>query len=332
MSWRLRCLWGLLAVWVLACSLPSVATPGAVEPPAEPTARVAPPVSPTPTRVPPASPGSGAGEVLPDVVYCSPDGVDVTLDLYFPPEEVPRPWPVALYIHGGAWIHGDKRRGAGYVEVEPLRQAGFAVAAVNYRLAPAFTFPAMIEDVKCAVRFLRAHAAEYGLDPQRVGVWGGSAGGHLAALLGTSDATAGWDVGPYLEQSSRVQAVVDMFGPTDLPTLFAATESPEKWLTIFGATSLQDPVLVAASPVYQVTSDDPPFLILHGDQDQVVPPEQSQILFEALQEAGVPAELVWVHHAGHGFVPQGGPLDPPRQEITRRVVAFFRSTLLGAAP
>ncbi len=271
-----------------------------------------------------------AGRVLRNVVYCTLGGESLTMDLYFPKQVDNARWPVTMYIHGGAWSAGDKRSGAGYVEVPALQAAGFVVAAVNYRLAPQYHFPAMIEDVKCAVRFLRAHAAEYGLDPERIGVWGGSAGGHLAALLGTSDASAGWDVGPYLEQSSRVQAVVDMFGPADLPMLFAHTQGQRRFLGVFDASSPDDPVLVSASPVHYVTPDDPPFLLLHGDRDEVVPLEQSERFFAALQQTGVPAQLVVVHNAGHGFQPRGGAISPSREEITRRVVSFFQQVLLPA--
>jgi len=182
------------------------------------------------------------------------------------------------------------------VEVPALREAGFVVAAVNDRLAPQAHFPAMIEDVKCAaVRFLRAHAAGYHLDAAHIGVWGGSAGGYLAALLGTSDVSAGWDVGPYLEQPSWVQAVVVMFGPADLPALFAHSTRPQgqrRLLLVFDAASPEGPVWVVASPVTYITPGDPPFLILQGDQDKVVPPEQARRLYERLQQAGVAAQLV----------------------------------------
>lgn len=276
-----------------------------------------------------------AGRVLRNVVYCTLGGEALTMDLYFPERADAAPWPVTMYIHGGAWSMGDKRGGAGYVEVPALREAGFVVAAVNYRLAPQAHFPAMIEDVKCAVRFLRAHAAGYHLDAAHIGVWGGSAGGHLAALLGTSDASAGWDVGPYLEQSSRVQAVVVMFGPADLPALFAHSTRPQgqrRLLSVFNAASPEDPVLVAASPVTYITPDDPPFLILQGDKDEVVPPEQARRLYERLQQAGVAAQLVMVHNAGHGFKPEGGAISPSREEITRRVVAFFQQVLMPGDP
>ena len=193
--------------------------------------------------------------------------------------------------------------------------------AINYRLAPEHPIPAMIEDVKCAVRYLRSHADQYNLDPQRIGVWGGSAGGHLVALLGTTDASAGFDVGEYLDQSSRVQAVVDMFGPTDLMVQFeGGYEKAERVFNGFDAA--------LASPVTYVSADDPPFLILHGEADALVPLEQSQILLARLQSTGVSAELIAVSNAGHGFKPESGKtISPSRKEIAQMVVEFFKQNL-----
>jgi acetyl esterase/lipase len=203
-----------------------------------------------------------------------------------------------------------------------LLDAGFTVVAVNYRLAPAFTFPAMIEDVKCAIRSLRAHATTYGIDPDRIGAWGGSAGGHLVSLLGTADASAGFDVGEYLDYSSAVQAVVDMFGPADLSTLFPAGFDNLR------ASVFDDFDLALASPITYVSPDDPPFLILHGEEDRIVPISQSEALTARLKATGVPVQFVRVQHAGHGFIPDGtAPVRPSRSEITRLVVEFFREHL-----
>ncbi|GIW04087.1 MAG: hypothetical protein KatS3mg059_0707 [Thermomicrobiales bacterium] len=189
-------------------------------------------------------------------------------------------------------MFGDKSEGTGAIMMPALLDAGFTVVTVNYRLAPRFTFPAMIEDVKCAIRSLRAHAPTYGIDPDRIGAWGSSAGGHLVSLLGTADASAGFDVGEYLDYSSAVQAVVDMFGPADLTTLFPP-----------GSEGVRDAVfddfdLALASPVTYVSPDDPPFLILHGEEDRLVPIAQSETLFARLQAAGVPVQFVRVQHAG----------------------------------
>jgi acetyl esterase/lipase len=163
---------------------------------------------------------------------------------------------------------GDKSEGAGIGDQSALTAADFLYFSINYRLAPEYKFPAMIEDVKCAVRYLRAHASQYNLDPQRVGALGGSAGGHLVSLLGLSNELAGWDVVEYLDQSSRVQAVVDYFGPADLTDSSFDTERAEnRAVEVFGATNQSDPLLAAASPVTYATPDDPPFFIAHGDKD-----------------------------------------------------------------
>lgn len=291
--------------------------------------------SPSPSLTSPpavisATPGSTSspfdpshlGTVERDITYCTVDGIALTMDVYYP-YSINRPWPVVIYVHGGGWIGGDKSAGAGMEDQPALTSAGFLVVSINYRLAPEYQFPAMIEDVKCAVRSLRAHAEVYNLDPERVGATGGSAGGHLVSLLGTSDNSAGWDVGEYLEQSSRVQAVVDMFGPADLAVPRFITHS-NNGAVVFDVSRDGDPRLVAASPVTYITPNDPPFLILQGEADMVVPPEQSLEFYERLTAAGVEATLTMVKNAGHGFAPTGsGPISPSREELTQDVVNFF---------
>ncbi len=259
------------------------------------------------------------GTVDRDVTYCTPEGLPQRLDLYYPAQQNAS-WPAVVYLHGGGWTGGDK--GAVPPEVDALRNSGFLVASVNYRLAPAHPFPAMIEDVACAVRFLRANAPILNLDPTRIGAMGGSAGGHLAGLLGTADLAAGFHVGPLGDQSSRVQAVVDMWGPSDLTQPFAGNLSSDA--SIFAGF---DPAL--ASPITYVTPDDPPFLLVHGENDPLVPASQSERLYDALRQAGVQAELLLVRNAGHGLVPAGGSPDPDRQEVVRRVVEFFSRQLGG---
>ena len=306
----------LLAVITLACNA-GQSQPAAAVKPAETAAQ--PTVQEEAGTSSAQFDSSNLGTVEKDITYCTVDGFELKMDVYYPSESNGR-FPVTMYVHGGGWSSGDKAQGAGAIEIPALQKAGFLVVSVNYRLAPEYVFPAMLEDVKCAVRSLRAHADEYNLDPNRIGVWGGSAGGHLVALLGTSDESAGFDVGEYLEYSSRVQAVVDMFGPADLTVQFnGGYESARR---VFGDF---DPAL--ASPVTYVTADDPPFLMLHGEQDKLVPIEQSEILLAALQAAGVPAELVPVVNAGHSFKPDGGQISPSRREIAQLVVKFFEGTL-----
>jgi acetyl esterase/lipase len=303
----------LLAILALACNALQI----------QPTAETIPAETATslPVQRESQSPfdSSRLGTVEKDVTYCTMDSVELKMDVYYPYANNGL-FPVTMYVHGGGWSSGDKAQGAGAMEIPALRQAGFLVVSVNYRLAPEYKFPVMIEDVKCAVRFLRAHANDYNLDPDRIGVWGGSAGGHLVALLGTTDESAGFDVGEYLEYSSRVQAVVDMFGPTDLTVNFEG--GYERSGRVFGDF---DPAL--ASPVTYVTPDDPPFLLLHGEKDKLVPIEQSEILLAALQQADVPAELVPVKNAGHSFKPDGGEISPTRRELGQMIVNFFEKAL-----
>ncbi len=289
--------------------------------------------TPQPTSLtsatPSPSPTSGfdrgrLGSLESDITYCTVDGVELKMDLYFP-ESMDGLWPVAVYVHGGAWQAGDKTGGAGFREVPELVEHGYLVASINYRLAPRYRFPAQIEDVKCAIRHLRAHAASYNLDPQRIGAWGSSAGGHLVALLGVTDPNDGLEgQGGYPEQSSRVRAVVDLFGPADIRFGTDAVATLER---VFGTSDTSAPILEMASPVIYASADDPPFLILHGTEDPVVPPEHSQALYEALTAAGVPVTLVLVENAGHGFASMNGAIEPSRADITTLIVEFFDSQL-----
>jgi acetyl esterase/lipase len=203
-----------------------------------------------------------------------------------------------------------------------MTERGYAVAAVNYRRAPEWKFPAPLNDVKCAVRFLRANAATYKLDPNRFGIWGGSAGGQLAAFVGLTDARAGFDVGEYPEQSSAVLAVADLFGPTDLTADLSLLQK----LLLFRAFETIDsqaPLLKRASPINYISKGAPPFLILQGEQDDAVPLAQSQAFYEQLTAAGVDATLVVVKNANHNFAPSGGPISPSRAELSKIMGDFF---------
>jgi acetyl esterase/lipase len=210
--------------------------------------------------------------------------------------------------------------------IQEVIARGFLVAAVNYRLFSKDaqgglhnTFPVMIEDVKCAVRYLRAHAMQYNLDPKRFGAWGWSAGGHLVSLLGTSNDTH-FATPQFAGRSARIQAVVDMYGPEDL-------EAPgychrEFCKEIFN----KDPnVIHSAGAVNYVSHDDPPFLVIQGDRNTLVPPNQSQELLQKLQAAGVSARLVMVANAGHMLkpTPPGAQINPSNQQINKTVADFF---------
>lgn len=260
-----------------------------------------------------------------DIVYRSVGGVDLKLDVYLPPGKAPRPG--AVYIHGGGWHGGDKRTGPDILDLPEVVARGYAVAAINYRHAPRYVFPAQIEDVRTAVRFVRAHAGEYGIDPGRIGVWGMSAGGHLASLLALSPAAA-WpgDASENRDQSVAVQAVGDLCGPADLTAGDFTTRTSEIIHRVFGGNP---DGLRSGSPTTYVTKNAPPFLIVHGDRDETMPLSQSQGFSQKLKAVGAPAELIVVKNATHVFEPSGGVMSPTRPEISRAVADFFDRHLKG---
>jgi len=245
------------------------------------------------------------------------------LDLYIPKAADPNGRrPLLVWVHGGAWLGGSKQ----FCPALRFAHQGYAVASLNYRLSQHATFPAQIEDCKAAIRWLRANAGLYGYDPNRIGVWGASAGGHLVALLGTTGEVKEFDVGPNLGVSSRVQAVCDFFGPTDFAKMSSfwstmkhdAPDSPEAKL--IGGPIRENPDKVRkANPITYVTKDDPPFLIVHGDKDPLVPHNQSELLRDALQQAEVSVTFHTVKGGGHG-----GFRDP---EVDRLVGEFFQQHL-----
>ena len=271
------------------------------------------------------------------VEYCRPDGVPLAMDLYMPPAAVRsgRPAPVAMYVHGGGLVLGNRQRtglGATLANHEgalftPLQQQlnarGFVVASIDYRLSPGTPWPAQIEDAKCAVRFLRAHAAELGINPARIGVWGSSGGGQLASLLGLTRPQAGFDRGQYPDQSSAVQAVVDMFGPSDL-TDFDDSDPFGRFIVQISFDSSTE-LRRSASPITYVVPGAPPFLILQGTEDPTIRPHQSAGLARRLHAAGVPATLIEVKGAEHGLTTPGQ--QPSPDELTATVIDFLTTTL-----
>jgi acetyl esterase/lipase len=257
-----------------------------------------------------------------ELTYCTLDGVALKADVYFPTEEA---GILLIYIHGGGWRSGSRNGGSGFLDFPALLRAGYTLASIDYRLAPEYKMPAMIEDVKCAVRYFRAHAIDYHIDPDRIGVWGTSAGGHLVSMLGTADETSGFDIGEYLDVSGRVQAVADLFGPANMQSYPVNPRTTLVAQTIFGVSDLSDPALAATSPVTYISPDDPPFLILQGEVDQTVPVSQSQELYDKLTAVGVDAQLVIVRGGGHGL--NDPDQTPTRAELTQMIVEFFDAKL-----
>ena len=242
---------------------------------------------------PGSKPALPAGvRALRDLAYVEGGHERNRLDLYLP-EGSARPLPVIVWVHGGGWIGGSK---AGCPAI-PFVTNGYAVVSINYRLSHHAIFPAQIHDCKAAIRWLRAHAGKYGLDPDHIGVWGGSEGGQLVMLLGTTAGVKELEgQGGNAGQSSRVQAVVDWFGPSDFLTL-----GPKDTRTkLLGGDALQNkPMAIKASPMTYVSKDAAPFLIMHGDADKTVALSQSELFAQALKKEGVEVTLVILRGAGH---------------------------------
>jgi acetyl esterase/lipase len=257
---------------------------------------------------------------LADITYKEAGDLPLKLDLYLP-EKTTGKLPVVVWVHGGGWNQGSKDR----CPAVWLVTNGFAVASIQYRLSTQAQWPAQIEDCRDAVRWLRDNAAKHQLDGDHIGAWGSSAGGHLVALLGTLDT-------PKTEKtSSRVQAVCDWFGPSDLLTMPAnvigkgrteADVAKSNGAQLLGAPIYQVPAKAKlASAFYQISPDDAPFLIMHGDADPQVPLEQSTRFHERLKETGVRTELTVIKGGVHG-----GPLfNTP--EIQQQVLQFFTREL-----
>jgi len=248
-------------------------------------------------------------KALRNLEYSRPESGPLSLDLYLP--ETGGPFPPILWIHGGAYRSGSKS-GIWYKPILDQTGRGYAVASIDYRLSGVAKFPALVQDAKAAVRWLRANAARYNLKADRIVAAGESAGGYQAVMLGVSGGVAeleGASGNP--KESSRIQGVIDFFGPTDFltmddgasscktPLAHRAPDSPESLLVGCNLTDCPDKAK-AASPLTYVGRDAPPFLILHGTADCSVPHSQSQRLYDALRAAGVKADLRLLPGVGHG--------------------------------
>lgn len=235
------------------------------------------------------------------------------------PKKLPtKPLPVVVWIHGGGWTGGSRDGGIGHCIMQARK--GYVGVAIEYRFSGEAKFPAQVEDCKCAIRFLRAKAKEYHLDPDRIGVAGHSAGGHLCALLGTSanvkelEGTGGWP-----EFSSRVQAVCDASGPADFVTWGDKAHPAVKGL-LGGFVSEKSELAALASPVTHASKTSPPFLIIHGDQDDVVPVVEGRAMHAALQKAGAESTLLILPGVKH---------HPYGKEMSQAMDAFFAKHLQG---
>jgi acetyl esterase/lipase len=266
-------------------------------------------------------------DVQRDLVYKTVNGVSLRLDLYSP-KSVSQPLPVVLWIHGGGWSHGRK-------EQRPpvnLMAHGYILASLEYRLSEQAPFPAQIEDCKAAVRWLRANASAHHINSDHIGAWGHSAGGHLAALLGTSGGVAELEgAGDNPGFSSSVQAVCDMSGPSDIWRLYenvsSGTEGSSRRAKTFveqflgGKGEQVKAKALAASPITYVSKDDAAFLIIHGENDMSIPVSQSEEFVAKLKAVGVDATLEIAMGRGHGV---GGP------KFADEIISFFDKHLKAA--
>lgn len=266
-----------------------------------------------------------AAEMTPDIVYTETEQGPLSLDLYMPEASNP---PLVVWIHGGAWRFGSKAD----PQALPIVEQGFALASVAFRQSTDAPFPAQMHDIKAAIRFLRANASRFGYRADRIAVWGHSSGGHLAALVGTTNDVPelSGNLGEHLEQSSAVQAIVDMAGPTDFTTiLHQSTEfgvgvrKPALELLLGGDLEAPDVIERArqASPYLQASAGDPPLLVMHGMQDNQVPINQALQLQAAYERLGLEVEHHWLVDTGHGSP------DYYRGEAFEKTLRFLRRHL-----
>ncbi|MCM8542275.1 MAG: alpha/beta hydrolase [Lentisphaeraceae bacterium] len=258
-----------------------------------------------------------------DLEFAVVNGHSLKLDLYMP-KEVKEP-QLIVWIHGGGWRAGDKSR----CYIKNITEHGFALASISYRLTDKAIFPAQIHDCKAAVRWLRANSEKYGYNAKKIGVSGASAGGMLAALMGTSGniSELEGDVGENLKYSSRVDAVVDFFGATDF--ILRSQNQPSRankkgsvcYKLFGGAASEKTALAKAASAVTYVSKDDPPFLVIHGDKDKKVLLDQSQRIQEEYKKADLALELMIIQGGGHG-----GDIYF-KDNIIKKMAEFFRAKL-----
>ena len=286
-------------------------------------------------------PGGVVG--MPKVTYYRPASRPVTLDLYLPPNAANGGHPFIVYVHGGGWSGGTPRTTGAFEDwpsvLASVAAKGYVVASVDYRLSGEAKFPAAVQDVKAAIKWLRTNATTYGVDKTRGLVWGPSAGGHLAALVGASCGAAG--LAPVMEESKEsdcVQAVVGWYGLYDFAINAAAAPSPaanaqddRAGLTRFlgcNVRSCAQDVIRAANPVSYVDGSDPPMLFVHGDADRTALPEHSKRMHEQLKQKGVKTDLIMLPGIGHSWIggTHAATIDASRFAL-EKTLAFIDSTI-----
>ena len=243
-----------------------------------------------------------AAETQTDIEYERVGDLSLKLDLHTPQAANP---PLIVYVHGGAWRGGSKSD----VPIAKLIEHGFAIASVDYRLSTQAPFPAQIQDIKAAIRFLRAKSELFHLNSSRIAIIGSSAGGHLAALVGVTNGNKALEgtIGEHLSQSSDVQCIVSLFGASNLQTILSQSTEfglkmrvPALQLLLGGQPTEKPDLAKLASPVAHLDKDDPPLLLIHGDADPQMPPQQSQELAKAYEALKLPVQLIMLPGGKHG--------------------------------
>ncbi len=342
MTRKLHTLAGMLALMALATALPASAQ--------RPT---------QPRDLPTASAGPALGDPMPDRALAFPGGITAQADVIFSTVNGFRPLrldlyhqqgaglrPLVIYIHGGGWVGGHTRQ-AGAIADFPAALArlageGFVVASLEYRLAGEAPHPAQLQDVRAAIRFLKANAGRYGIDPARIGIWGGSAGGHLAALAATSCRDASLDPAARPGQPAApagdtcVQAAAIWYGVFDFAPILARQAQPgapaaeNQLLRCTPATCPAERV-ASASPAHYFSRQDPPFLLIHGINDRTVPVDQSRLAEAGLKANGVPVSAIYIPGVDHSFIgPDAATTHAATMQAVNATFDFFHARLGGA--
>lgn len=263
-----------------------------------------------------------------DIEYGRINNKPLLLDVTKPADKAEQLRPALIMVHGGGWVGGDKRDMRGVAE--QVSRMGLVCFNINYRLTygEENQWPAALDDTQRAIRWVRANAAKYGIDPERIGALGASAGGHLVALLGTIDTHDNSDI-ELAKFSSRVKCVVDLFGPTNLGEDFSTQErlgltANELVKKFLGGVGYQEKLETAheASPLLKVDAKSAPFLIFHGAADDLVPPAQSEKMDAALKKAGIESKLIVFPGEGHGFKKKEN-----QERLARETAEFLRRHL-----
>lgn len=270
----------------------------------------------------PVEPNYKLNEVLRDVPYCNDNQA---MDIYYPRKAVWKTAPVVMYLHGGGWENNTKSSEMNMIElIDELRDDGYAIISIDYRKLPTYSFPAPVQDTLCSLRFLHAESNKLGIDADRIALFGFSAGGHLAAMAGTLDSSNEFSKDmPYQDQSSRVKAVVTLAALLDFDSGLRNNNVLRlRWF-------LKTHSWQTAAPIYYVSSDDPPFLLVHGMKDEYVSPEQDDLFATKLNEAGVANEIIHVDNAQHGLGEVGGTMSMSRADIGARIRQFIKQQTNG---